>query len=116
MKAKLRKITVDGVAYKWHCSAPEEDYGMRKLRAWLATDSVPLLEEWIHPRAQKIITPKFVAAQIGFATKPLDFYRAAGACLCEQCGEEYRKHPNDGPFFEGYQWLHRLCNGDLVKL
>jgi hypothetical protein len=46
-------------------------------------------------------------------------YRASGTCVCAICGREYRHHPvaTDahligwmGPF------LHRLCNGELVKL
>ena len=46
----------------------------------------------------------------------LVFYRAAGECICETCGKTYSRHPMDGPLFDGHQWLHRLCNGDLVKL
>ena len=51
----------------------------------------------------------------------LAFYRASGECICETCGKTYYRHPMGGPFTEsmGYerrQWLHRLCNGDLVKL
>jgi len=40
-----------------------------------------------------------------------EFIRAAGACLCE-CGKEYRDHPS----LHRVVYLHRLCNGDLVKL
>lgn len=46
----------------------------------------------------------------------IDFYRADGRCLCPVCNKEYYKHPFsehqgwDGPY------LHKLCNGDLVKL
>ena len=45
------------------------------------------------------------------------FRRAGGACVCADCGREYRAHPysehsdyNDDPY------LNVLCNGDLVKL
>lgn len=40
-----------------------------------------------------------------------DFYRASGACLCELCGLEYRKHPLDEELA-----VNRLCNGELVHL
>lgn len=47
-----------------------------------------------------------------------DDYRAAGDCTCQECGEEYRRHPMD--HFElsyaGEPFLHVLCNGDRVKL
>jgi len=41
-----------------------------------------------------------------------EWYRAAGACVCETCGYEYRQHS----YVIGFRWLRRLCNGDLVKL
>lgn len=40
-----------------------------------------------------------------------DFYRASGACLCELCGLEYRKHPLDEELA-----VNRLCNGEFVHL
>lgn len=49
--------------------------------------------------------------------EPVDFRRAGGDVVCETCGKEYRRHPftahrdwNDAPF------LHKLCDGSLVKL
>lgn len=119
MKAKLRSITVNDIVYKWHVSPPDEDYGMVKLRIWEGDNKEPIFDHWLR-RAHQPITPKFVAIQIDYHLKPVDFYRASGECLCE-CGLPYRKHPYDGPFssqmgFESHQWLHRLCNGDLVKL
>ena len=43
------------------------------------------------------------------------WYRAAGGCLCGQCGLEYRLHPaseeHGGPSED-----RRLCNGDIVHL
>lgn len=46
-----------------------------------------------------------------------DYTRASGECICETCGAQYCDHPMakdlpgcDGPF------LHRLCDGALVKL
>jgi len=50
---------------------------------------------------------------------PPNFLRANGDCICDGCSKPYRKHPLatepeclgfDGPF------LHRLCDGTLVKL
>ncbi len=38
--------------------------------------------------------------------------RAGGACVCETCGFEYRDHDT----VRGFRWLHRLCDGRLVKL
>ena len=47
-----------------------------------------------------------------------DFRRAGGACICDGCGEEYRKHPHDQRYktYEGNPYLRRLCDGRLVKL
>lgn len=44
------------------------------------------------------------------------FTRASGETVCGPCGEPYRRHPMGGP--EGYDglFLHRLCDGRLVKL
>lgn len=60
-------------------------------------------------------------ATVDVIEEPLDFVRAAGECLCETCGKLYREHPMGGPFTETMgtdprQWLHRLCDGSLVKL
>lgn len=40
------------------------------------------------------------------------WFRAAGLCICPDCGYDYYKHPK----VQGCLWLHRVCNGDLVKL
>lgn len=50
-----------------------------------------------------------------------EVYRASGDCVCSTCGKEYRKHALGGPIAsisgtEPYQFLHRLCDGRLVKL
>ena len=50
-----------------------------------------------------------------------DFIRAGGDTVCDRCGKEYRKHPLDPEHVanEGgyeYRYLHRLCDGTLVKL
>jgi hypothetical protein len=47
--------------------------------------------------------------------------RASGDVLCETCSKEYRKHPlatelHNLSGIDGEPFLHRLCNGDLVKL
>lgn len=47
----------------------------------------------------------------------VDMRRASGDVICEPCGREYRKHPSVGPKCSaGAQWLHKLCDGSLVKL
>lgn len=47
-------------------------------------------------------------------------YRASGDCLCLCCGKNYHGHPRAAePWnlsFTGEPFLHRLCNGELVKL
>ena len=47
-----------------------------------------------------------------------EIYRAAGGCICNICGKEYRKHPLDHyeESYDGYFYLNVLCNGDRVKL
>lgn len=43
--------------------------------------------------------------------------RASGDCICTLCNLPYRKHPMGGPVgYFGEQFLHRLCDGSLVKL
>lgn len=41
-----------------------------------------------------------------------DWRRASGMCVCQICGCDYYDHPN----VRGYEWLTRLCDGQLVKL
>jgi len=41
-----------------------------------------------------------------------DWYRASGHVECEQCGRPYYDHAT----VQGFEWLHRLCNGRFVKL
>lgn len=43
--------------------------------------------------------------------------RAAGNCVCDVCGVEYNRHPMDETHVghNGSLWLHRLCDGRLVK-
>lgn len=47
--------------------------------------------------------------------------RASGECICEECGEPYRKHPYiDNVMDESgdrlQPFIHRVCDGLLVKL
>jgi len=47
----------------------------------------------------------------------VDFYRASKSCLCSLCGKEYQDHPfSNHRDWLGEKYLHRLCNGDHVKL
>jgi hypothetical protein len=71
----------------------------------------PCHAEIIKGKIEEILAP--------FDTKddPIEFYRAGGDCICPQCNKEYRKHPHSEHLaYDGYPWLRRLCNGDLVKL
>lgn len=47
-----------------------------------------------------------------------DFFRAAGACICPGCQQEYRKHPYSQEYRDwlGTPYLNVLCDGSLVKL
>lgn len=48
------------------------------------------------------------------------FERAGGDCICKQCGKKYYDHPmareKEWLSWDGQPFLHRLCNGRLVKL
>lgn len=58
-----------------------------------------------------------VRSYLDVLTESEGFHRASGECRCESCGKKYWVHPMDGPdSFDGNKFLHRLCNGDLVKL
>lgn len=114
MSPKLRKIKVRGTEYLWRTFRPNGD-GDGGIGLRVFEGRKILMESWLgsHPPA---ITPSFVAAQIEWYLEPVQFARAAGTCVCSLCGDLYYDHPQDGPYFEGYRWLHRLCNGELVKL
>jgi len=47
-----------------------------------------------------------------------NFIRASGDCICKQCGKKYEKHSFDLSYldWDGYPYLHKLCDGTLVKL
>lgn len=45
--------------------------------------------------------------------------RADGECVCDSCARPYRKHPLEPSILSGSDdapFLHRLCDGSLVKL
>lgn len=48
----------------------------------------------------------------------VEFYRASGDMLCVTCGKTYYDHPLDQEIrdYNNEPFLHRICNGDLVKL
>ena len=48
----------------------------------------------------------------------LDFCRASGNCICSICKKEYYTHPyaNEIKDWEDRPFLHKLCDGRLVKL
>ena len=43
--------------------------------------------------------------------------RAGGDAICRLCNREYYVHPMDTAHlgYDGQPWLHKLCNGRLVK-
>lgn len=113
MSPKLRKIIVDGVTYHWRMRHPNGDGdGGIGLRVFEGRKIV--VDSWMGGRPLAI-TPAFVAAQIRFAVNPIDFVRVGGDVVCE-CGKLMYDHPMDGPYYQGFQWLHRACDGRLVKL
>lgn len=67
--------------------------------------------------SQTVIIPATIINPTGFYLSE-DFFRASGDCLCEICGTEYRKHPDDmeNIGYDGYPYLKKLCNGRRVKL
>jgi hypothetical protein len=48
----------------------------------------------------------------------MDFIRASGECVCEQCGRLYRQHPLDcgEKTYDGLPSLHVLCDLSRVNL
>ena len=48
----------------------------------------------------------------------VDFIRASGDCVCEECGNFYRKHPSDMKHlgYDNQPYLRVLCGGQRVKL
>lgn len=47
----------------------------------------------------------------------VEFRRASGRMVCQQCGRIYYLHPLGGPLgFDGNMFLNQLCDGTLVKL
>lgn len=114
MSPKLRKIVVDGVTYHWltHSWNGDGDGGLG-LRVFEGREVV--VDSWLGTRPVSI-TPRFVADQIRFHVQPLDFIRVGGQVVCDECGKTMDDHPMDGPYHQGYRWLHRTCDGRLVKL
>lgn len=47
-----------------------------------------------------------------------EIIRASGDCICEICGKEYRRHPDDMEelSYQGLPFLQVLCDGTRVKL
>lgn len=85
-----------------HALPVDRTYGVREAQR--------LLEE----KAAEIDWPVFVPA-------PDVFVRASGDCVCQTCGNEYRRHPDDpelGWSGDGTlrPFLKRLCDGTKVKL
>ena len=47
-----------------------------------------------------------------------DMIRTSGECVCPDCNELYRRHPmaSRPVDWNGYPFLHVLCDGTLIKL
>lgn len=41
-----------------------------------------------------------------------DWVRASQYCVCDVCGFQYWEHAT----VQGFEWIHRICDGRLVKL
>jgi len=48
----------------------------------------------------------------------VEFYRADGNLVCQNCQKQYWNHDFEPDLvsFDDQPYLRRLCNGDLVKL
>jgi len=54
----------------------------------------------------------------GESDSEVEFIRAGGDCVCDECGKLYYDHPMDyeNLDFNGGPFLHILCSGERVKL
>lgn len=41
-----------------------------------------------------------------------DWIRSSSQCVCDVCGYQYWEHAT----VPGFMWMHRICDGRLVKL
>ncbi len=83
-----------------------------------AISLIPLIKRKAERRA-KVFKFMDYAEECGTLSQEAD--RASGNVLCKTCNKEYREHPMGGPLgnvggAEHFQFLHRLCDGRLVKL
>ena len=74
-------------------------------------DSITAADDWLD---------EFLRDPCPFCGRHDDEYhwaRAAGNAVCELCGRDFNRHPMDKTHvgFDGHPWLHRLCDGRLVK-
>lgn len=55
--------------------------------------------------------------QCGIPEGDQHWARAGGDCICDFCGKEFNRHSMDEMHvgINGALWLHRLCDGSLVK-
>ncbi len=56
--------------------------------------------------------PHLLAPMDADALERGDWQRAGQECICPTCDLPYRLHPH----VQGCLWLHRICDGLLVKL
>jgi hypothetical protein len=74
--------------------------------------------KWPRHRADRKPIKDTLKAGIKLDVQPVRTYHAAGDCVCDVCGREYRQHPvdEDQLSYTGDPFLIVLCNGDRVKL
>jgi len=59
-----------------------------------------------------ILQPDGSVLRIVEASDGPEFWRADGSAICPTCERSFRDHPVSAD----YDFLHVLCNGELVKL
>lgn len=118
--AAVTREAADGVLAKvWTlvCSAEERDYTSGELEEIIISCTV------VSATFTKLfeVTAKTVADPVE-AKRPNrvdkhridhgDYVRASGDAYCKVCGHVYDDHP----VVVGFEWLHRVCDGRLLKL
>lgn len=99
LRAEVDRLTnrLDRVRDEASGYEQERDDALHELRKLEREQAVPL---------RKAFRPDTKRIDAG------DWVRASNLSVCEVCGYQYWEHA-DVP---GFEWIHRLCDGRLVKL
>lgn len=86
----------------------EQAEGLRQLKK---ATGVPIAE-LIRQGVDKIIRKNLEVDHV------VSFVRASGECICDECGDFYRRHPSDKKNlgYDDQPYLRVLCGGQRVKL